>query len=267
MGYLANLSNSYCPRMRAVVAYAKANGITLPQKTYLKALNTFLKDGKSIIDKLDLLFTFDGSVSAAFRMINLVNPGKYNGVASGGVTYTNNGIAGTGVNAYINTGFNPSLLAVGQKFQLNNACRGILVFQESSDVFDFSKCVLDGSTASLENTLFGGPQGGGQKINCGAGGDTYDLRGTGLKMIVRYNSTEHFIINNSTSVQKTFGSSNLPNGNQLILSRYNAGSGYIYGTAGIAAYFNGASITFDESQKLKVLLNKYRTDRGLAAIA
>jgi hypothetical protein len=267
IGGISSPDAGYCPRMNAVIAYAKTNGIALPPRSELNAINAFLRDSKAMLDKLDLLYLLDGAGSAAFRMINLVNPSKYYAATLGGSAFTNNAYFGNGINAYINTGFNPALLVDGQKYQLNDACRGVLVYQESTNT-TVLQCVLDGNTASVENTLFGGTLSNSQKINSGGGsnGVTASLIGVGIKMIIRYNSTGLYLIDNNKTNTFTLTSNNLPNGNQLILSRYNAGSG-IYGTAGIAAYFNGGSITYGESQALKTQFNKRRVDIGLAAIA
>lgn len=266
---ISSSGTGYCPRMNAVIAYARANGISLPPKSELKATNTFLRDTKSTLDKLDVKYLLDGSGSVAFKMINVVNPNKYYGISYGGLSYSSNGVTGNGSNGYISTEFNPSLLVAGQKYQLGNSTVGCFVASSNAPSIG-STDVLIGSQYWRGTTLVNSTQL--WQRGCGISNDistsypstrSINMSGIGLKALI-YRNTTTILTGINKNIETSVIEPNviiLESSTLSILNRQ-----MFFGVASIASMFCGQAINYDESQILKNNLNKRRASIGLTVI-
>ena len=253
--------NSMHAITQAVLTYATGQGYTPPSD--LSAYDAHIRAIEGVLAKKDLYYIFCADGSTGFKLINIVNPGTFNGTGFGGLTWLNSGVQGNGTNAYISTGFNPSLLATGQKYQLNAASRGATVYANPSPTGTDS--TIDGA-GSLANTMFA-TSSNGNKINQSSGNAsvTSDLSGTGLKAIVRIGASATTIYNKAATTTSTAASTNLPI-TQFILTRENAGV-FAYSKLTLSSYFMGGSLTGTDISTIRTATNNYLTAVGLSAVA
>jgi hypothetical protein len=269
-GYLNGkqiFGDSYDLATQAVINFANVNGFPLPSVAHLQALDELIKDFKNanVWNDLDRLFNFSGDGSVNFKRINLIDPSKTLGEFFGGGVIDNSGFKGNGTNAYFDTNFNPSLLEVGQKYQLNDSGFGGIVSEypvteNSSSTFS---PLLGTTLPQGRNTLYLRPTNA-SKIN-GAGvnlNSSADMSGTGFKYISRVSTTNVILINKDIEYVRTQNVSIIENSNQLGL-RGIAG----YGSSRSSLYFIGKSITFEKSQLMRTAINKYLTAIGQPAVA
>lgn len=253
--------NSVSSRTQAILDYANSKGYTLP--TDLKAFDTLIEDlyssGIWALNDLHYIFINNGS-DLNFRMINIINPNQYNGTINGGITSDEGGVKGDG-KSYINTNFNPSLLATGQKYLQNNAGRGAIVYKKIS-TDDVNQSNIDGiQGASFNNGMGCGSSSNlWYRINQGSTNSSkgIDLSGTGLKSINRLSSVSTLFINKSSNTSDTSTSSGMVNGTQSIFIR-----GNLYGIDTLSSYYMGASITNTIAQSYRTAINKYLATLGL----
>lgn len=247
---------------QAVLSYATSQGYTAP--TNLSAYDSHIRAIESVLSKLDAYYVFAADGASGFKMINVAKPGTYNGTGMGGLTWLTSGMQGNGVNAYLRTNFNPSLLSAGQKYQLNSACRGTVVY--ANPAANTLEATIDGG-GSISNTLFADNTNGG-KINQGAANASgnNDLTGTGLKAIVRTTASLTTMYNKSVTSTSTAASTVIGNASQIVLARDNAGV-LAYSKLTLSSYFMGAALTGTDISTLRTATNTYLTALALAAVA
>lgn len=241
-----------------LIDYAKTNSYVLPSN--IAALDTFCKQSSNILDKLDLLYIFSGNGDINFKTLNLIDPTKYKATAFGGLTWSNTGVLGNGTNGYIDTNFNPSLLVSGQKYQLNDACRGGVVSEKvNPNNNNFDGCI----SSVTENTLYS-TNNASQRINQGSTNLSIfpDMRGIGFKYLGRLSATNVKLVNIDVEYNTVVNSSSIFNSTQSILGRQS-----VFGVDKIASYFMGASLTFEETQTLRTNFNTYLLNINQTPIA
>lgn len=245
------------PKTLAVVNYAKSNGIAVPGD--VRYLDKYIRSISAIIDKMDLHYMFSGPGLSSFKLINICNPGVFNGSAFGGLAWSDSGVTGNGVDSYIVTNFNPSTLHPGQKYQLNNA--GRYTVQTSGN--NGSASILDGSMTSPSNCWFGSLAAT-QRINQTNGNlpSAADFTGTGFKGIIRPSSTGVLCINKDSQQSFLSNSTSLGNFDQSILGRQST-----FSIAGVSSYAMGAALTYSETQTLRSAANEMFAELSLPQIA
>ena len=241
-----------------ILARATAIGATAP--TNIANFDAYVRSMYDIwMAYCDVFFRFRGTGDVNFKRINLANPDGVLADFYGGYTLDISGIKGNGINAYVDTNLNPSLLVAGQKYQLNDASRGITVSVPHSG----KNNTLDGCTISSRNLILA-QIGVNMRINQGTTNvtGTFNFIGTGLKILNRTTSNDVNGINKDAQMVGTIVSLLIDNSNQLILNR--AGT---YGDAGVSSYFMGKSIPFATSQLIRTAENADMANLGLPQIA
>lgn len=195
-----------------------------------KILNDFILALKSngFWTKLDVLYLF-ASHDPVFALVNLVNPTSFVATAVNNPTFiSNRGFTGNGVDAYINTGFNP-FVASGN-YSLNDACRFLYLRIAGMDA-------LDGLPNSNANRLLRSNSDN-HRINQGTASydPAFSMNSTGFKYIGRASSSEIFLANSSNTGTRTVSSSSVANAPQVVLRSQNN-----YGTGSISVYGMGAN--------------------------
>lgn len=245
--------NGLHAKTQAVISYAISNGIPVPPD--ISYLDNYIKAAESVLNRLDLHYCFVGPGTPAFKLINICNPGTYNGIGYGGLGWSNSGVAGNGANAYIDTNFNPSLLVAGQKYRLNDA--------------SILSCVQSAITGYIVGTEFVGPkwlmmnsETNAQRINNGAGDTLINFLGTGLKALSRSSSSSFVAINKNVQAAVSSVSTSLDN-NTFLIARQTA----TYWSGALNTFGVGASLSFSETQLLRAATNSQLATLGLAQIA
>lgn len=120
------------PDYQAVLNYATANNIPLPDATQQSIDNQSLKVYKATgaWDRNDAFLKFKGTASIAFKLIDwkrLIQVAAY-----GGLNWSNEGVEGNGVNAYINPLFDASQ---HNNYSLGNAGVSLVYFKKQTTGF------------------------------------------------------------------------------------------------------------------------------------
>ena len=247
----ANISEYY----RNLITYAQNNSIALPDGTTLSALKTLITDldDAGILDKLDLFYVFCGNGNINFKLINIINPGTYNGTGYGGLVNSNNGVTGNGSNARVDTGFNPGIISdSNRKYQLNDASRGLYLHTYGTGLHTF-----DGIVGVQENIFQGGSASGGirkinQISNNSQAGTIFQTPGI---VALSRNSESSFleIHNHMSSVNNT------PSVGISLIATQSVFRAAVanWGTDTLSCYFMGASITLVESEIMDAAIKTF----------
>lgn len=249
------LLEDYHPLTVRILARATAIGATPP--TNSANFDTYIRSMADVLlNYCDVFFRFRGTGDANFKRINLANPEGVLADFYGGYTLDNSGFKGNGINAYVDTNFNPSLLVTGQKYQLNDASRGI-VMPEVTNV------IIDG-VLGVNSNSFLVQSTNNHNINSSANtlSSAFDLTGTGYKCINRTSSTDVVLVNKEIEGARIRASNSLVNANQLILRRNS-----LFSDGKASSYFMGKSIPFAVSQSIRSAENADMANLGLPQIA
>lgn len=201
-----------------ILARATAIGATPP--TNITIFDTYVRSMVAIwTEYCDIFFRFRGTGDAKFKQINLAKPEGALADFYGGYTLDILGFKGNGVNAYVDTNFNPSLLVAGQKYQLNNASRGAIIISSITYEGNVQQSSIDGISNKLSNNLLNTSHVA-QRINQGTSSlpKAFDFSRNGMKIISRYGSVV-YKINKELNESVNLVSSSLENGNQSIFRR------------------------------------------------
>jgi hypothetical protein len=240
----------YDTAYQAVLNYATTQGYTLPNDAQKLKQNQLLIDLKAagIWNKLDTFALFATNGSSQFALIDWKRLLQYENV-SGSAFTTNEGFAGNGSSAYIDTKFNPT--ANGSNYTLNNASRYFYVFSGSA-----MNTTLDGTTTAINNSQFSSSAA--QRINSsnslvGSPSAFSFATGTPTKSIHRTSLTNVTLFNGIVSGTRTQNSIGLPNANQYILRNVSN-----YGASKISMYAMGASLVSENTAFVNAI-NTYMT--------
>lgn len=242
--YLSKMGKDY-------IEYNLDNGYTLGLNR--GSIDTFIKEALPILEKCDLFYLLFNN--ALFGTVNLVNPGVYNGTAIGGLTWSADGVQGNGVNGYINTNFNPSLLAVGQKYQLDNACRIINPLSGGGAADGIVTSNLNRMTTG-NNTI--------KAINQSPSNmpTPMDFSGNKAIFLIRTSQNDVTGIRATYSISMEITSTTLVNQPQCILRYSNT-----FSNIKTNCYGMGAALTYQETQDFRASFNKMLASNGLAQTA
>lgn len=252
---------------KKIINYTNTNNYVLPSANHLNAINNLIIGMKTcgIWNLLDRFWLFSGDGSSDFKRINLIDVNKTRADFYGGLTISASGIQGNGTNAYVDTNFNPSLLESGQKYQLNDACHGGIVFNyPTSENSTSSYSPLTGTLGPAgQNTLYLKP-GNVSKINQNNSNlsSNINISGTGLKLINRNNSSSVYFINKNSQININVRSVGIFNIEQFGLRGVLG-----YANIGVTCLMMGASIPFQVSQDFRTVFNTYLSAIGQAQIA
>lgn len=252
---------------KKIINYANTNNYVLPSANHLEAINNLIIGMKTcgIWNLLDRFWLFSGDGSTDFKRINIINPAKTRADFYGGLTINNFGIQGNGTNAYVDTNFNPALLESGQKYQLDNACHGGIVYNyPTSENSTSSYSPLTGTIGSEgQNSLYLRP-GVVSKINQNSSNldSTINISGTGLKLINRNNSSSVYFINKASKIDRNVNSTSIFN-----IKQFGLRGAVGYANIGVNCLMMGASIPFQVSQDFRTVFNTYLLAIGQAQIA
>ena len=242
----------------AVVNYANTNGYALPSN--ITAFDNLIKGMKScgIWALLDRFWLFSGDGSTDFKRINLINPSKTKADFYGGLIISNSGIQGNGINAYVNTNFNPALLESGQKFQLNDASFGVIIANASPD--DVGTYGVNRSDHNDFNNTWGNVV----RLNSHSDNYVYSSPVTGLNINSRTNGTNVDLIRKNSSTNKDLNSYSIQSKSAIVFAQLN----FTYFTNNThSCFFMGASIPFQVSQDFRTVFNTYLSAIGQTPIA
>ena len=257
-------AETFHPLTTRIFARASAIGATLP--TDQQKFDSYIRSMADIItSNFDVFFRFRGTGDVNFKRINLANPEGALADFYGGYTLDISGFKGNGVNAYVDTNFNPSLLVSGQKYQLNNAEFGGIVSEyPTSENSNSSYSPLLGTIlAQGRNTLYlreinaSKINGGGNNLNA-----IVDMSGVGFKSICRVSSTNVVLTNKDVENQRTQPSSIIDSSSQLVLR------GVVgFSNARASSVFMGKTLTTPIRQQIRVAENADMANLGLPQIA
>jgi|GEM_PF-6035644 len=241
---------------------ARATAIGAVPDTDLNKFDTFIR---SIADTLttyfDVYYRFRGTGDANFKRINLANPEGVLADFYGGYTLDNSGFKGNGVNAYVDTNFNPSLLISGQKYQLNDASRYAVV---SENTGTGTQKLICGSLTST-NFWYANDNQNAIRINQGTSNisSAVSLNGLGIRIVNRTTSNNVNIIVGTVQNERTSTSSSLANATQKILTNNLT----TFSLLKVSSYGMGKSIPLEISQLLRTAENADMANLGLTQLA
>ena len=247
-----------------ILARATAIGATPP--TNIANFDSYVRCMYPIwMDYCDVFFRFRGTGDANFKRINLANPDGALADFYGGYTLDISGIKGNGVNAYVDTNFNPSLLVSGQKYQLEDAEFGGVVSEYPlSENSNASYSPLLGTILALgRNTLYLRPVNA-SKIN-GAGNNlntSVDMSGAGFKAISRISVSNIVLTNKNIENVRTQNVDIIDNSNQFALR------GVVgFSNAKASSVFMGKALNSSIRQQIRTAENADMANLGLPQIA
>ena len=172
-----------------ILALATAIGATPP--TNIANFDSYVRAMYPIwLEYCDLYAMFFADGNTDFKRINLANPDGVLFDFYGGFTLDSNGFKGNGINAYVDTNFNPSLLVSGQKYQLNDASQ-FGVVSGIDGISTVLTSIIAGARGIGGDNTFSAFNTASHKINTinELTGGNVDLSGLGLKMINRTSAT------------------------------------------------------------------------------
>lgn len=262
----------YHERTQAIFDYANERYYQLPTKrlAYDDYIRGLVKEG--LFDKLDLHYIFSGDGDINFKLLNIINPGTYNGTAYGGLEWSNEGMKGNGVNGYIATGMDLSRVDL-HKYQLNDAFRGAIIIPAN---ISYSLSVIDFGiftpTTSCRNSMYQ-VQTNNRKINSS---EISVMTYPNLANIHRRQFIGH-VRNNPDSCYGLFLDGDRVNMNNtsndwvsndyIYLLKYGEYGGGYASDFTIRSYMIGSSIDEEDRDNLISAFNDYLTEINLEPIA
>lgn len=233
------------PDFVALMEYANANSYGLP--TNVAPIEVLIKDMKQIgvWSKLDVFYLLTGDGSAPFKMINMINPGSYDGTGYGGLTWSNDGVSGNGSNGYIDTGF--AINNTSYNWGAGNATKGGVV--KSANNGDY----LTGTNSSsfFEAVRFGLE---GQRLLGVTNGNYNLLNMPGLKALTRTGDVGSFF--NKNSVQ-SIGYNNTHDSPANTIYTHRQINRYSSSRMVVSCFFLGGYLTDQLMQDFRDVFNEY----------
>jgi hypothetical protein len=230
---------------QAVLNYATTQGYTLPSAGQQILQNQLVLDLKTggIWNKLDTFGVFATDGDSDFALIDWIRLSDYTAVNSPTFT-TNQGFAGDGVSAYIDTNFNPA--TSGVNYTLNDASRYFFPHAFSGQSrMDGTTSIGQNSMAMISVTS--------QRINSGANNLAIAFDYTAVidpKSIHRTSSLSVDLFNGTVGTTGVQTSTSILNSNQFILR-----SGTTHASHTVSAYAMGASLVAENTD----FVNAYNT--------
>lgn len=194
-----------------------------------------------------------------FGTLNLIDAENYRGTALGGLTWSADGVQGNGLNGYIDTNFNPSVLEIGQKYQLNNASLGGI--KNNPDVGSSHPFLSNGGNIRYWAS------------NIAANTGVFINNGTTITNLNPNIQEGFFSVNRESNVafmhvlngslENIESLSTTLTSSTIKLLNHNT----TYSRGRLSFVFIGASLTFNQTQNIRTAFNNLRLANGLTAIA
>lgn len=237
---------------------ARATAIGATPDTDLNKFDTFIRSIADILTtNFDIYFRFRGTGDANFKRINLANPEGTLADFYGGYTLNNSGFLGNGVNAYVDTIFNPSLLVSGQKYQLNDASRMAVIPEVNN-----SQLISATSISNLYEYWYTSNANTVRINNAASITSAVDLTGSGLKLLSLTGSNVK-VINKNIENDKASNPPNILRNATMTILR----NGTQFSTNKISSFAAGKAVPFDVSQQLRTAENADMANLGLTQLA
>lgn len=254
--------NDGSAELAAIESEATTQGFTQPSSGTKTALQTFIADlitaGAWDAADLILMFSYNDTNVSNFCRINLKSPTDTLATLTNSPTYSVNGFAGNGTNAYIDTNYNPS--TYGGNFTQNDATRIAVLFSATSNT-GTALNRIDGVTTGTNNLMVNANSTL-MRINTTSNlGASFDATGTGLKGITRQDASNITLYNGATS-SATTSTSAAPDNENLLIFRDRTN----YGDCGIGLYITGSDMSSMMSD-IRTAYNTYLTTISLSAFA
>jgi hypothetical protein len=237
VGGTVDVAASYDSDYQAVLDYATANSIALPDQAQQDIDNQLLIDYKATgaWAKDDVFVKFKGTAPEAFKLIDWKRLTTMTKV--GTVTFDANGAQGDGTTGYIKTGFNPAIDAVNMS--QNNV--GYMFGRTAASTTN--KGGVFGVLSSGKNTQWTDEFSGNAYIHLNTGsGSTTAVRTQllGVNGLYRDDSANYKVIDGT---ETTFAKSSVSftNGEVYILTRNSNGSPSLYSDTKLSYFSIGAS--------------------------
>ena len=243
----------------AIINYANTNGYAIPSN--LTAFDNLIKGMKScgIWALLDRFWLFSGDGSSDFKRINLINPNKPLADFYGGLTISNSGIKGNGVNARILTAYNPANDA--EKFLTADAS----LFGVCSQAATTPTAAFVATLNTNRNQL-GTANSSGFRLNTGTIttnlNSSVSMGGNGFKSMSRTSSSDVELVSKGDLFNRRQGDNSLTVG-EIILFQNATG----YSQHELQCFGMGKSITYEKSQDFRTIFNQYLTAIGESPVA
>lgn len=254
--WLSTSGVSYNATVSAYVSNLNTRGFTVPDATRLNAMNTMINSiGATIMAKIDLMRIMalnNTSLSDASR-VNMIAPASYLADYVNAISYTTKGPQGDGVSAYVDNNFNCS--TNGVNYTLNSA--GRIMYLETIPSIEIR---LEGNgVLSTNRMLYAAAANTNMRINSNNNlSSTFATTGTGLKAIMRSDSTNVECYNETTRSALTQTSSAIPNEDQFLMRDTSN-----YSNPCIGLYLITGYLTQTEVQAIRTAYLTYRTAIGL----
>jgi len=237
----------FTPEYKAILAYATAQGYTLPSAGQQVKQNKLILDLKAagIWNLLDTFAVFATDGNTDFSLIDWKRLSQYTAVNS--PTFTaNQGLKGNGTSSFINSNFNP--VTNGVNYTLNSASFGVFSFDFNNNDF------ISGVSGSAANCLRMSAGSANQRINMGIGTlvPSVDLgvNTRKLRVLNRVNSNDVVAFENTIVTSHTGASTSLENSQQLVLR-----TGSFYSITTASMFFMGANLSTKNTELNNAFFN------------
>lgn len=231
------------PEYRKVLLVAQGMGMTLPSSGVQVLQNQLLIDLKSAGAwvKDDILYVMAQDGSAEFACLNWKNPINYYLRRINAITFVpNQGLAGDGVSAYLDTRFDPSV--DGLNYTLNNASRYAYLFSAAATG------AIDGAAGGNDMIIQSTGQ---QRINSNSMSPGYAYgNDKEMKSIHRPDSATQWMYKAKVGESRANPSTSLATSHQRILR-----AGGLYGQHTVSFYSMGANQLAENNDKVDAFDN------------
>jgi hypothetical protein len=224
------------------------------------------------MDKLDIFYLLSGNSSKQFKVMNIIQPGKFQASIMGDIHNSVEGLGST-ESGFLLTGFVPSDEAAnGSFYQAINASRGAVVTVFNPLVNNLQAHAIDGSYDLMyesDNVLIVNHTASNYTSNINMGfrnGANFNAPSTGLKAIVRDTEFHITTYDKSIIVGQDIEVVELTDEEQAILVFMTKGEP-IQANMTLGCYFLGASLVANEISLIRTSMNSYFQKIGLPQYA
>lgn len=252
-----------------LVDYAVSQGIALPSATTLEALRHFLIElyKQGLMPYIMGLHIYAGSGVPEFKNINVINPGTYNVVSYGGLTYSPNGVLGNGINGYVETNFNLNLPDRGKFFIGAVVTQGVNTTEipANAPLWGGYYALISGTNIDITS---GFNIEANSRLYSGTEPSVATYTDTGLFLTLRNGgNVRHIAKGDLTSLSLTISSFTDTPRTLKFLRRDISSISIGYGKSRLGCSVFGEGIDYNKSQIFRTLFNNYLTALGLTPVA
>lgn len=257
-GDVPNDAPQYDPDYQAVLDFATANTIPLPDENQKAVDNQRLIDYKATGGwaKDDVFFNFKSTADPAFRLIDWKR--LIRATAYGSLTWSNNGVKGNGTNAYIDIKFIPS--TDGVNYQLHNCSVGFTTFDQGTLNQFKTLLAIYSNGGGTTGAILLVPNGSTPYVNLQSGNystpNKYSI--IGYNSVNKVDSNTINVISDVTQNPDTMGGGSLETSTPYLFARHrpDSNSAENFGDLGISFLTMGANKTTEHNAIKNVLDNE-----------